>query len=368
VTTYWFRICSLLAFLFVVLIGAPEARADKKKAMEHWKKGNTAYTLGKFDAAIGHFETAYVEHPAPAFLFNIAQCHRQLRACKKASFFYRRYLSAKPDADNRPEVEGYIKEAEAMCAGGKKPVVKKPVEPVEKTPVEPVEKTPVEPVEKTPVVKKPVDTKPDRVAVVGHEGGGDGSAVVGGGADPEGGLVTETEPGPSILASMIELGPSFLSIGEFDVPTQFSVRISVGYPLSFGAIGVEPGILFNTTPVKYDDASAGTANLVSLLANVPVTYAVANKIKVRGEFGLGVLVFTGLNEGNPFTTDGRGTTGGLSMFNLRFALGADYEITDKIVASVTPLAIAQSPAKEGLHDSVESIVRFDVLVGVGYRF
>jgi hypothetical protein len=157
-------------------------------------------------------------------------------------------------------------------------------------------------------------------------------------------------------------------MGELEVPTQFSIRIGVGYPMSFGKIGIEPGVLFNATPIKYDDRTAGTATLTSLLVNVPASYAISAKLRARAELGIGGLFFSGLKDGNPFTDMGKPATGALSMFNVRFAIGVDYSITDKLVASVTPLAVASSPAKTGLHPAIDTIRRVDVLAGIGYRF
>ncbi len=342
---------------------APEARADKKKAMDNWKKGNTSYTLGKFGDAIKHFESAYLEHPAPAFLFNIAQCHRQLRNCERSGFFYRRYLSLKPDADNRAEVEAYIAAARKQCAASGGPKTTKPGGGTKTTKTGGGTKT-----TKTGGGTKTTKTGGDgRVAMTGGGGGGDSSAVVGGG-DTAGTISDGVDDDAPFLTSVFELGPSFISMGDLEVPTQFTIRIGVGYPMDFGAIAIEPGLTFTVTPIKYEDGSNGTASLTSLLVNVPVYYAINTKLRARAELGLGGLFFSGLQEGNPFTEGGKRTTGALSMFNIRFALGVDYAITDKLIASATPISIAQSPAKEGLHESIDSIVRFEVLGGIGYRF
>ncbi|RKG63904.1 tetratricopeptide repeat protein [Corallococcus sp. CA054B] len=63
------------------------------QAREKFSEGNLAYDLGEFDRALKAFSEAYRLKPLPAFLFNIAQCHRQLNNPSRASFFYRRYLS-----------------------------------------------------------------------------------------------------------------------------------------------------------------------------------------------------------------------------------------------------------------------------------
>lgn len=189
-TTSWLRICRALAIAGVLLLLGGVASADKKTALEHYKKGTTAYNLGKFDQAIGHFEAAYEEHPDPVFLFNIAQCYRQLDNCERSTFFYRRYLSLKPDAANRDEVEARIKELEQQCEekdelpkrppegtvppgdkGGKGTKPPPPPVEVKKDPPPP----PVEVKKDPPKDPPPADPPPTEVAVVDEGRGGDGS-------------------------------------------------------------------------------------------------------------------------------------------------------------------------------------------------
>jgi len=124
-----------------------------------------------------------------------------------------------------------------------------------------------------------------------------------------------------VLDARVELGPAFISMGDFDVPTQLSVRASVGYPLRLGPVVLAPGVLVDATPVAYDDGATGTANLLSVLANVPLTYPVTDTVAVRGEVGAGALLFMGLGEGNPFTYNNRGTTGALGAFAWRVGGG-----------------------------------------------
>ncbi|MBZ4375797.1 tetratricopeptide repeat protein [Corallococcus sp. AS-1-6] len=69
------------------------ASATEDAARERFSEGNLAYDLGEFDRALKAFSEAYRLKPLPAFLFNIAQCHRQLKNPSRAAFFYRRYLS-----------------------------------------------------------------------------------------------------------------------------------------------------------------------------------------------------------------------------------------------------------------------------------
>ncbi|MBN8229435.1 tetratricopeptide repeat protein [Corallococcus macrosporus] len=72
---------------------ATAATASEDQAREKFSEGNLAYDLGEFDRALKAFSEAYRLKPLPAFLFNIAQCHRQLNNPSRAAFFYRRYLA-----------------------------------------------------------------------------------------------------------------------------------------------------------------------------------------------------------------------------------------------------------------------------------
>ncbi|NPC74131.1 MULTISPECIES: tetratricopeptide repeat protein [Corallococcus] len=78
---------------FPAVAAETTATAADDQAREKFSEGNLAYDLGEFDRALKAFSEAYRLKPLPAFLFNIAQCHRQLNNPSRASFFYRRYLS-----------------------------------------------------------------------------------------------------------------------------------------------------------------------------------------------------------------------------------------------------------------------------------
>ena len=94
-----------------VLFGAAPARADDadtKAAKKHFQRGEKLFNLGKFDLALVEYEAAYDKKPLPGFLYNIAQCQRNLGNFKEAIFGYRNYLRQVPDADNREAVLALI--------------------------------------------------------------------------------------------------------------------------------------------------------------------------------------------------------------------------------------------------------------------
>ncbi|RKH54818.1 tetratricopeptide repeat protein [Corallococcus llansteffanensis] len=76
----------------------------EEQARERFTEGNLAYDLGEFDRALKAFSEAYRLKPLPAFLFNVAQCHRQLNNPSRAAFFYRRYLALSPDEPGNADV------------------------------------------------------------------------------------------------------------------------------------------------------------------------------------------------------------------------------------------------------------------------
>ena len=92
---------------------SPETAAIAK---EHYNQATRHYQLGHYQDALGEFEAAYMGVPDPAFLFNIAQCHRKMGHDKEAVGFYRSYLRSAPNAPNRADVQKRIQELE----GGKR--------------------------------------------------------------------------------------------------------------------------------------------------------------------------------------------------------------------------------------------------------
>ena len=104
-----------VALALGVLLGAAPARADDadtRAARKHFQRGEKLFNLGRFDEALGQYEAAYERKPLPGFLYNIAQCHRNLGNYKQAIFGYRGYLRQVPDAANREAVLALIDELE----------------------------------------------------------------------------------------------------------------------------------------------------------------------------------------------------------------------------------------------------------------
>src|SRR5206468_5347119 len=80
----------------------------------HFERGKRYFQVDEFRKAIEEFKAAHVEKPDPAFLYNIAECHRRLGETKDALVFYRRFLSLSPPNDPaRPNARRRIAELEA---------------------------------------------------------------------------------------------------------------------------------------------------------------------------------------------------------------------------------------------------------------
>jgi len=101
-----------LLIALVVLAGAAEARADLAKATASFEKGTRLYQVGEYARALEEFKAGYIEEADPSFLYNVAQCYRQMGNPKEALMTYRRFLNLAPDTPLRAEVERKIREAE----------------------------------------------------------------------------------------------------------------------------------------------------------------------------------------------------------------------------------------------------------------
>lgn len=318
------RLVTIVAFAVVFTAGP--AHADKSAAKDHYERGTRAYNLGRFDQAIDHFARAYEAHPSPVFLFNIAQAHRLAGHCEKAAFFYRRYLSEEPDSPARAEIDGHLRTL-ADCAQ------EEPKAPPPAPPPPPPEST-------SPKAASPVSTSTPP-------------------APP---------PTPPPAAPWIELrlegGAAFLSLGEVDVPAQAAAAVAVGHPFRFDALSVTPAVFAQFTSVPYEGGSSGTALLFGVGAGADVRYHLGERVALRGGVGLGVLLLSGLEEGNPITRDGNPATGALSLITARGQLGLDVFFNERVALAITPVSVGFSPRREDFAHGVKRVLRFELLGGL----
>ncbi|HEY5937320.1 MAG TPA: hypothetical protein VIU61_21880, partial [Kofleriaceae bacterium] len=76
-----------------------------QRAKDLFGQGSKHYAIGEFAPALELYKRAYRIKALPAFLFNMAQCHRKLGQHKDAIAMYQSYLVGIPNADNKALVE-----------------------------------------------------------------------------------------------------------------------------------------------------------------------------------------------------------------------------------------------------------------------
>ena len=79
-------------------------------------KARESFAAGRYDEALEAFAKLYAETLNPIYLRNIGRCHQKLREPQKAIDAFHDYLAKgkKISADERTEIDGYIKEMEAL--------------------------------------------------------------------------------------------------------------------------------------------------------------------------------------------------------------------------------------------------------------
>jgi tetratricopeptide (TPR) repeat protein len=87
---------------------ATPARSIDAEVERHATRGQRLLDRGQTQEAIAAFRRAYELRADARFLYDIAECYRQLDLADQAIHFYQRYLSVAPDAPDREEVEAQI--------------------------------------------------------------------------------------------------------------------------------------------------------------------------------------------------------------------------------------------------------------------
>lgn len=350
----------MITFVCASLLIPAVAAAQPKTPDDWYKEGETQYNLGNFGGAVDAFKKGFELEPneskKSAYLYNVAQAYRQAKDCSNAQFFYKRYLALKENDAKKPlkpekrqEIEDRIKELDE-CAKQQEAIRQKPPEQ---------NLRPDEGNGDKDEGDKPAGNKVAPDKRVGDTTEGDGGE----------GRITRSVPGnaPRLLSVRLEGGGAKLSTGDVQVPIQATVALFGGYPLSLGEqLTLELGAGFTFTPVPYESmGTSKSAAFTTLVADVGATYEVIPKLGVRGDVGIGALLFTGASE-SPFTANAP-TTGALAMLHVRIGVSADYAITPNVIATITPFAFSYSPPKAGLRDDIKSITAIDFMVGLGYR-
>lgn len=301
-----------------VLLWTAPATADKARSLEIFDRATQKYQAGELDAAVDLYVEAYETHPAPEYLFNIAQSHRKLEHCEQALHYYRLYLSVTKNARGRSVAEKHAEALGETCSPSA-------ANAVEVTPPDPVPPA--------------VDTGPAVDTVV---------------ASPA-----------RTIATIAEVGPAFYDIGEVDVNLRLGVRVGAAFLIDAGPVTLDLGLTGELSAMPYDFGAEGTAALVSALANVGAAYFITKRLSVRGELGVGDQAFLGLGAGNPFS-EGAMETGALHMLSVRVAIGVEYWLTPGLAVVGSPVVYGYSLRNDELAADIRSIQKLSVLAGLAY--
>ncbi len=342
-----------------VLLASSGARADSTaadNAQVHFDRGAKLYNLGHFQEAITDFEKAYDLDPSPIFLFNIAQSHRQLGNKERALFFYRRYLEQAPNAANRDDVERRMKDLQSS--------LQQEAELKQKPPTE---------------VSGHVETR-DATATAPPSSGA-GAAIT-----PPATVVTTPPPAPSgerPWELSLGLAPAFgsMSGSQVSLPTMVTARLEGAYafalPAGQLAVGVDLGyarLPYTRQATSSHPALAGTSGssaFWALLASVRYFWPITSELKVGGGIEGGYLLWSGLDEGNPFTVQGVAPSGAIALPTFAVNLRGEYRLMDALFVALTPEYLwsdVPSSAGNAVAGVISSISRFDIVASVGISF
>jgi tetratricopeptide (TPR) repeat protein len=113
---------SLLLVVVGVLLTAVPARAaplDKREI-----QARADFAAGRYQQAVEKFAELYAQTADPVFLRNIARCYQKMKRPQEAIDRFNDYLQKATDLSTREraEIEGYIKEMEALRAAQEPPV------------------------------------------------------------------------------------------------------------------------------------------------------------------------------------------------------------------------------------------------------
>jgi hypothetical protein len=102
----------ILAVVFSTFGGAAHAAGSSKSE----KKAIQSFAAGRYDEALEIYANLYADTLNPVYLRNIGRCQQKLKQPDKAIESFRDYLQKGKNisADERAEINGYIKEMEAL--------------------------------------------------------------------------------------------------------------------------------------------------------------------------------------------------------------------------------------------------------------
>ncbi|MEZ4405777.1 MAG: tetratricopeptide repeat protein [Polyangiales bacterium] len=101
------------AVMLATLLFALPCAAQRDPSQESFERGVAAFRVRDYDAALRHFQEAYVVSRRPEYLFNTGLTFERLGRPADAVATLRQFLSLRPDTPMRTDVERRIAEIEA---------------------------------------------------------------------------------------------------------------------------------------------------------------------------------------------------------------------------------------------------------------
>jgi tetratricopeptide (TPR) repeat protein len=88
--------------------GDRPSAAERARAADLTARARSAFRAQRYAAAAQLYERAFAIIPAVELQFNLGQCYRQLNQVGEARAAFARYLRARPDAPERPQIERWL--------------------------------------------------------------------------------------------------------------------------------------------------------------------------------------------------------------------------------------------------------------------
>jgi hypothetical protein len=151
-----------LVMALALALAAGEARAADHQVNQMEMTARESFAAGRYAEALESFAKLYAQTLDPVYLRNIGRCHQKMREPDKAIDAFHDYLAKtksgkqKIGADEREEIQGYIKEMEALRDEQAKAAAAAPV------PVTPIPSAPAPVASPAPVLApapNPTDTQ-----------------------------------------------------------------------------------------------------------------------------------------------------------------------------------------------------------------
>ena len=108
-------------------LAAPAHAEEKSAARVAYDAGEAEYALGHYREALQKFEEAFKLSRKVQLLFNIAQCHRQLKQMDLAATTYRSFIRADPKNKQVKRAQKLLEQVEQALKSEEKAVRAKPL-------------------------------------------------------------------------------------------------------------------------------------------------------------------------------------------------------------------------------------------------